>query len=465
MSKIGNYSRYTTSFKIAVKLGIANPDHVKALPRTTRYNFKNSDSEDLVGREYEGLAERVSQVKEILDSRTATATALAMARFAQFIKKIGNKVNSLSKSKDPKLRRQFINLVKQSEDYIPRKRILDFFEISARRFKNWQFHPEGCIRAPNFESVAQYPHQLTNNEIQEIIRAYRDPEMMSWSSYAIAADLIRKHIVMAGISTIMEYARKLGLHKRSIRKKKQKRGSVAAKKVDQVWHMDVTRLISADNITHYLHLVMDNYSRKILSWHLSTKLRAYNSRRVIKSAIKSMKRNEGEPVNLITDGGSENINFTVRDFLKYTDVNLVVAQRDVHYSNSMIEAVNRTLKYRHIFPHNIPESIRLKEFVGKAVKEYNHRPHSRLKLLTPVESYDGLTYSREKFSELKDEARIKRMRHNRRACPPLSPMEKGEDNKVQIIKFPLISKKYSKILDKNGNIVSVSCVGCTKCRK
>lgn len=59
MSKIGNYSRNTANFKIAVKLGIADPDHVKALPRITRYNFKNSDLEDLVGREYEGLADNL----------------------------------------------------------------------------------------------------------------------------------------------------------------------------------------------------------------------------------------------------------------------------------------------------------------------------------------------------------------------------------------------------------------------
>lgn len=462
MSKNSCYSRYTTDFKIAVKLGIADPSHVKDLPRSTRYNFRNASYEDLLGREYEGLIDRISQVKEILDSRTATAVALSLARFVFFVKKLGKNVTSLSREKKPAIRRQFVKLVQKAEAYIPRKKILEYFEMSPRRFRNWENNPDGCTRAPHFESVAQYPHQLTNEEIQKIIRAYRDPDKASWSSFAIASDLFRQGIVVAGTSTIMDYARKLGLHKRKLRKKRQKRGSVEAHGADDVWHMDVTRIASADNIIHYLHLVMDNFSRKILGWHLSAELRAVNSRRVIQKAIEGMKKDKGESVNLVSDGGSENDNYTVRDFLETTDVVLLIAQRDVHYSNSMVEAVNRTLKYRHIFPHIVPEALRLNEFIERAVTEYNNRPHSNLKGLTPHEKYDGQVWDQEHLARLRKEARIKRMDYNRTACPPLEHVEyKNERTNFMILLLP---EKYSQLRDKHGNIVSVSCIGCAKCR-
>ncbi len=361
------------------------------------------------------------------------------------------------------MRQKFVKLVQASERYIPRKRILQFFEKSSQRFSKWQSHPEGCVRAPHFESIMQYPQQLTNEEIQKIIRAYRDPEKTSWSSFAIATDLIRQKTVMAGSSTIMEYARKLGLYKRKLRKKRQKRGSVEACRPDDVWHMDVTRIASADNMTHYLHLVMDNFSRKIIGWHLSTRLRAHNSRKVIEQAIGGMKKEKGDDISLITDGGPENDNFTVKNFIQNTDVQLIIAQRDVHYSNSMVEAVNKTLKYRHIFPHTVPEALCMNSFINRAVKEYNNRPHSKLQGLTPHESYEGQVWDKEQFVLLRNEAREKRMAYNRTACPPLEHVEYKNDKANFMI--PLLPEKYSQLRDKNGNIVTVSCVGCEKCRK
>jgi hypothetical protein len=66
MSKNASYSRYSTSFKLAVNLGIADQTDISSLPSSTRHNFRNADFTDLVGKEYEGLTKRLDQVKEIL---------------------------------------------------------------------------------------------------------------------------------------------------------------------------------------------------------------------------------------------------------------------------------------------------------------------------------------------------------------------------------------------------------------
>jgi hypothetical protein len=89
MSKNSSYSRYSTSFKLAVNLGIADQTDISALPSSTRHNFRNADFTDIVGKEYEGLTQGLDQVKDILDSRTATAVAHSIARVAFFMKRLG----------------------------------------------------------------------------------------------------------------------------------------------------------------------------------------------------------------------------------------------------------------------------------------------------------------------------------------------------------------------------------------
>jgi putative transposase len=288
MSKNSSYSRYSTSFKLAVNLGIADQADISSLPSSTRHNFKNADFTDLVGKEYEGLTKRLEEVKEILDSRTATAVAHSIARAAFFMKRLGKNAHRLKKTKSPQIREAFINLIERTKKFIPEKQILKFFDMTQRRFSLWKANPVGCTRAPRFECVESYPTQLTNDEISKVIKAFRDQTKASWSAFAIAATLVREGIVVASIPNILSYARDLGLHKTKIKKKKQKRGSIEAEDIDQVWHMDVTQVKSKEGIVHYLHLLIDNYSRKILSWHLDTRLRAKNSRFVTKKAIWQM---------------------------------------------------------------------------------------------------------------------------------------------------------------------------------
>jgi hypothetical protein len=108
--------------------------------------------------------------------------------------------------------------------------------MTPRRFSLWKANPVGCTRAPRFECVASYPTQLTNDEIAKVINVFRDQIKASWSAFAIAATLVRERIVITSIPNILSYARDLSLHKRKIKKKKLKRGSIEADDVDEVWH-------------------------------------------------------------------------------------------------------------------------------------------------------------------------------------------------------------------------------------
>jgi hypothetical protein len=87
---------------------------------------------------------------------------------------------------------------------------------------------------------------------------------------------------------------------------------------------------------------------------MDTRLRAKNSRHVTKKAIRQM-ADKKKSAMLITDGGSEFDNILMRTALAGTGLELKIAGKDVEFSNSMIEAVNKSLKYRHIFPRELPK--------------------------------------------------------------------------------------------------------------
>ena len=58
---------------------------------------------------------------------------------------------------------------------------------------------------------------------------------------------------------------------------------------------------------------------------------------------------------LIADGGSENNNIYVDELLTKNPNTLtkLIAQKDISFSNSMVEAINKILKYNYLFPFGI----------------------------------------------------------------------------------------------------------------
>ena len=64
----------------------------------------------------------------------------------------------------------------------------------------------------------------------------------------------------------------------------------------------------------------------------------------------------------------------------------------------MIEAFNKTLKYRHLFPHAVTDYESLVKHLGKCIPEYNTiRPHCAYKFLTPTQVYFGKDIDLEKL--------------------------------------------------------------------
>ncbi|MGD0838661.1 MAG: integrase core domain-containing protein [Polyangia bacterium] len=134
--------------------------------------------------------------------------------------------------------------------------------------------------------------------------------------------------------------------------------------------------------------IIDNYSRKILAWTVAERLDPTATCQLLLAAGKHMVF-AGLP-RLFADSGIENINGAVDDTLFSACLERVLAQVEVAYSNSMIEAFWRSLKHQWLYLNALDSIERLRSLVKFFVEEYNTRmPHSAFAGQTPDEMYFG----------------------------------------------------------------------------
>ncbi len=169
---------------------------------------------------------------------------------------------------------------------------------------------------------------------------------------------------------------------------------VRASRPNDYWHIDVTVLRLLDGTKTFLHAVIDNYSRKILAWTLAPRLDSTTTCQVLVAAGQHLADKEREPADacptVVADAGVENVNGAVEATLASAKLRRVLAQVEVTYSNSIIEAWWRSLKHQWLFLNTLDTMAHLQALVAFFVEEQNAKmPHSAFAGQTPDEMYLG----------------------------------------------------------------------------
>ena len=127
-------------------------------------------------------------------------------------------------------------------------------------------------------------------------------------------------------------------------KRKKYLKGIRAEKVNQIWHIDVTEFPTTKGQKLYPQMIVDNYSRAIINWKVSDK----RNLEITLSSLKVLNCDNSFPIYLLSDAGKENINKMVSKILIGKGITQLIANSDVLFSNSMIEAVFRQLKQKFI---------------------------------------------------------------------------------------------------------------------
>ena len=236
---------------------------------------------------------------------------------------------------------------------------------------------------------------------------YRHMPLRTLSVYAQRAGQ-----VFASATTWAKLVRQRGWRRprRRVYPEKPKTG-IRATRPNEYWHIDVTVIRLLDDTKCYLHAVIDNFSRRILSWRLARRLDPLTTCEILSEAGKDLSLTP----TVIADSGVENVNTRVDQLMAEGVVRRVLAQVEVSFSNSMIEAFWRSLRHQWLYLHSLESFRQLEQLIDFYVREHNTKmPHHAFDGQTPDEVYfDQADRVRDHLTTARHQARRARMEANR----------------------------------------------------
>ena len=155
---------------------------------------------------------------------------------------------------------------------------------------------------------------------------------------------------------------------------------------NQVWAADIT-YVQMQRGFMFLVVVMDWYSRKILSWRLSNTLETDFCVEALQEALSRY----GRPEIFNTDQGSQFTSDAFTETLKAHNVAISMDGRGRCQDNIFIERLWWTIKYQYLYLRSFDGGSALRSGLAKWIAGYNQdRGHSALDDKTPDEVYYGL---------------------------------------------------------------------------
>ena len=376
---------YHTELKLLYKAGLLSSWLIKKIPRSTLHDWKNSDLSHIYGKDYSvTLSKEADLLKLQIKHKKLHTFTIAIFKIAVTISNLFSQVHNapaLLKSNIDKITKT----ITSAADSIGKSRAIKFFNISYSKFYSLRTL---CTYAPFNLCSKKHPLQLTGTEISNIKLLLINPEFSSWSVSSLWCQAIREKMVTCSLTTWYRYAHALKLMRRRIKKKRYTTG-IRGECIFQILHMDVTVVKTKDGLKSYVYFIQDNFSRAILGWkaakNVCSKVASENLKEVC-TKYNLFNRD----VELITDGGSENLG-EVTHFLSADDLAIkhLKAGIDIQLSDSMVEALNKTVKYYFLFRREINDHLGLINALEEDVPLYMNRPLVTLNTLTPNEVLNG----------------------------------------------------------------------------
>jgi len=158
---------------------------------------------------------------------------------------------------------------------------------------------------------------------------------------------------------------------------------VEVTRANQVWCTDITYIRLKGGFV-YLVAIMDWYSRKVLSWELSTSM----DDSFCVSALERALRLFPKPEIFNSDQGSQFTGKAFTGVLNKADIKISMDGKGRCMDNIFIERLWRSVKYEEIYLNEYESADHLRRALGKYFYFYNEeRPHQHFDYQTPMAVY------------------------------------------------------------------------------
>ena len=159
--------------------------------------------------------------------------------------------------------------------------------------------------------------------------------------------------------------------------------SLAIDRPNQVWAMDITYIPMARGFV-YLAVVLDWFSRRVLSWGVSISMEAAFCVDVLEQAL----ARHGKPEIFNTDQGSQFTGAAFTGVLAQNGIAISMDGKGAWRDNVFVERLWRSVKYEEVYLKAYDSAGEARASIGRYLEFYNgRRPHSSLDDKTPDRAY------------------------------------------------------------------------------
>ncbi len=287
------------------------------------------------------------------------------------------------------------------------------------------------LRPPATRSPAPRPappNALSEAERQHILGVLRSAEYCDLAPAQVWARLLDDGVYLCSISTMYRLLAAAGENRERRRQRThpaRKRPELIARRPNQVWSWDITKLQGPERGVYYeLFVIIDIFSRYVVGWTVSRAETGELAEAFIADTLAAHRINPGQ-LTLHADRGTSMTSKPVAQLLVDLGVARSHSRPHVSNDNPFSEANFKTLKYCPAFPGRFGSIQDARTFCNAFFDHYNHvHRHAGIGLHTPASvHYDTAPEIRAQRAETLDAAYATnpaRFRH-RRPQPPNLP--------------------------------------------
>ncbi|MFC4636453.1 transposase [Dokdonia ponticola] len=422
MNEFSCRKNWDTAIKHLVRNELLNdiltPEQIALIPSSNISRWKNESDDKYHYCEINQIVkEEIAFIKRFNSSSRIKKINQSYFDLADTFHEVISKVKGV-KSLIKQQKEIIVDTIEKVKDSIPINKALKVFNISRSTFENYKSILIYKCESSYFNwCTKRFPNQLLPKEVQTIKTYMQDQDYKFWSKSSVYLKALRDKNLQCGISTFYKYCRLLGFKNKPRRKKSDDYHPVRTSKPNEIWCADVTIFKTVDNVKHYIHFLIDHYSKMILGYRIEKSASAIAIKSLIQNACIE---HQPEKLQFLTDGGSENVNATVANFINSPDIPIkhIIAQNDVVFSNSMIEAINKIIKHQFLHHKEINNGNQLIRVMADTISIYNTiRPQMSLGGNTPEETFSGLSIDISKYTHNFKELKQLRLTQNKKnAC-------------------------------------------------
>lgn len=156
-------------------------------------------------------------------------------------------------------------------------------------------------------------------------------------------------------------------------------------RIEEVFVSDIT-YVKTQQRTHYLSLVTDAFSRKIMGYQLSEDMGAENVAKALQMAIKNRKTDW--PLIHHSDRGLQYCSGLYQSRLKDAGIQPSMTDGYDCYQNALAERINGILKQEFLI-ETCTDGKELDQLINESIQIFNQeRPHLSLKMKTPNQIHE-----------------------------------------------------------------------------